>query len=108
MFLHIPVVGYSIILELGPVTPLVPGAEPSLGFVIPSLVLGSGIFASGMGMVTAVVGIVVTFVGAVVTVTPVVSVAGALLLQAQAHMDSASTMLKTKMPSFFILLLLFV
>ena len=104
--LHIPVITYSIMPELGPVTPLVPGAMPSLGIVELGFTLGSGIFVLGKGIVTAVVGVVARVVGALVVCVPVVSVAGALLLQAQAHRESASTIPKMKMPIFFILLLL--
>lgn len=104
--MHIPVVCYFIILEFGPVTPSVPGAKPSLGAVISLLVLGSGILDSGTGMVTVVVGVVVTVVGAVVVCDPEGWVSGFILLQAQAHRESANARQKIKMPSFFMVILL--
>ena len=108
--MHIPVTSYSTAWELGPVTTLAPGTVPPLGIVELLLTLGSGIFVSGRGMVTVVVGIVMPVVGAVVGAVVVRvsegSVAGALLLNAQAHRDNASTTPQIRMPSFFILRLL--
>ena len=83
-----------------------PGTELLSGIVELLLVLGSGIFDSGRGIVTVVVGVVVTVVGTVVVFVCVGSVAGALLLHAQAHRESAITRQKTKIPNFFIVILL--
>ena len=97
---------HSIILELGAVTPLVPGTVPLLGVVKSLLVLGSGIFVLGTGMVIVVVGIIVPLVGAVVARVLEGAVVGSILLQAQAHRFSARIMPKTKMVIFFIKILL--
>ena len=110
---HPDLTGYRIILELLPLVLSVLGTELPSGImsVVGSsvLMLGSGIFVAGTGMVTVVVGIVPVVPGA--TVAPVVLVGpvvvGVLLLQAQAHRESAKTSPTAKMASFFIRILLF-
>lgn len=85
-----------------PVLPLPSVAVLSLGMVlgIEESTLGSGMFVSGTGMVIVSVGILSVLVVEELVTDGVV--AGVLLLQPQAHKDSANTAPKIIMAIFFI------